>query len=123
MTALLLLGTAHAFAQYDYAAPVTFYARSTEAVVRASKVDVVISESNGYATPEDIRTRTATVPGAKVENGNLVIDLTNPRLDVTSVILQNGQAVDVVRSIGGDMGGGGRIIQQDFSRQIQVITR
>lgn len=123
LTALLVLGTAQAFAQFQYAAPVSYYSRSTEAVVRANRVDVVISESVGYASPEDIRTKEATVPGTKVENGNLVIDLTNPKLDVTSVILTNGQAVDVVRTIGGDMGGGGRIIQQDLSRQIQVIQR
>ena len=122
-TALLVLGTTHAFAQFEYAAPVSYYSRSTEAVVRANRVDVVISDSIGYASPEEIRTRATTVPGTKVENGNLIIDLTNPKLDVTSVILNNGQAVDVVRTIGGDMGGGGRIIQQDISRQIQIIER
>ncbi|MBX9697410.1 MAG: hypothetical protein K2X53_04925 [Alphaproteobacteria bacterium] len=79
--------------------------------VPTSKVDVLLTESSGYVSPREILEQGLKVPGTRIENGNVVIDLRNPKLDVTSIILNSGANRDVRKLEGGDMGGGGRTIQ------------
>lgn len=104
---LLALSSLSAFAQ---SVPAT---SKTEIVVPSKKVDSVLTQSNGYVSAFEISENLVKVPGTKVENGNIIIDLRNPRLDVTDIILNNGTVRDVRKVEGGDMGGGGaRIIRQ-----------
>ena len=103
---MLALSSLSAFAQ---TAPAT---SKTEIVVPSQKVDSVLTRSNGYVSAFEISENLIKVPGTKVENGNIIIDLRNPRLDVTDIILNNGTVRDVRKVEGGDMGGGGsRIVR------------
>lgn len=85
------------------------YAQSrNEFVIDLKKVDVLLSNSNGYVSPKEILAKDILLSGTRIQNGKVILDLTNPKLDVSSIILHSGVARDVVSASGGDMGGGGK---------------
>lgn len=79
-----------------------------EFVIDLKKVDVLLSNSNGYVSPKEILAKDILLSGTRIQNGKVILDLTNPKLDVSLVILHSGVARDVVSASGGDMGGGGK---------------
>lgn len=79
-----------------------------EFVIDLKKVDVLLSNSNGYVSPQEIISKDILLSGTRIQNGKVILDLTNPKLDVSTVILHSGVARDVVSASGGDMGGGGK---------------
>jgi hypothetical protein len=85
------------------------YAQSrNEFVIDLKKVDVLLSNSNGYVSPKEILAKDILLSGTRIQNGKVILDLTNPKLDVSSIILHSGVVRDVVSASGGDMGGGGK---------------
>ena len=116
---MIFAGQAHAQGTIGtrmvYAAPYDFVKAS------ATTVESVQTVTMGHVTPQEIRDNEVKVEGVTYSNSTLVFDTTNPQLDATSVILNSGRQVEVVRAIGGDMGGGGsRIIDVTQSIDIQI---
>lgn len=89
----------------------------------ASRIEAIQTSTQGYVTPEEIRNNDVKVEGVSINQDRLIFDASNPQLDVTSVVMSNGRQVDIARVDGGDMGGGGRIIQNDMSRNFSIIQR
>lgn len=75
----------------------------------AKLIQSLLTVDFGHVTPEELEQRLITLPGVRTERGNILIDPKNPRHNITEIINLNGRVIDLTRSMGGDMGGGGKI--------------
>lgn len=73
-----------------------------------SEVEALTTLSGDYARWEDLEEGFVQFSGAEIKEGKLLIDLDSSRLEINSVILNNGVEALMSRIIGGDMGGGGK---------------
>lgn len=106
IAALFILGSSGVFAQNSQKVESNIY------TVPLRLVDVVLSDRSGYVAPEELKSQDVSLSGVQTKDDLLIIDLNKPKLDVSAVILNSGTVVDVTAKVeGGDMGGGGRIIQ------------
>lgn len=73
-----------------------------------NEIEALVTPSGDYARFEDLADGFVQFEGAIIQGESVFLDLKNPRLEVDTVLFSTGTARHLS---GGDMGGGGRIIQ------------
>lgn len=91
----------------------------------ANRIDTIQTGQFGHVTPQEIKDKVVIIEGVNYSNNSVIIDRSNPRLDISSITMSSGRQVEVTRVSGGDMGGGGRIVDvssMSITNQ-QIISR
>ena len=91
------------------AASTAFAQPSKDIRLNAKHIESLLTVEFGHVTPAELEERLITLPGVRTERGHILIDPKNPGHNITEIINLNGRVIDLTRSIGGDMGGGGKI--------------
>ena len=86
-----------------------FAGQNNKLRLNSKDIESFLTVELGHVSPEELELRLVRLTGVKAERGQIIIDLKNPNQNITEIIDRNGRIIDLTRSIGGDMGGGGKI--------------
>lgn len=117
---ILFAGFAHAQGQQDRPFLVN---QAGQFTAKAATIESIQTVRYGHVTAQEVQNGEVKVEGVAYNAGKLVFDATNPRLDVSNIVLTNGGQANVLRASGGDMGGGGRIVSpNEVQFDISILT-